>query len=211
MPCAPLTRETSARRRLHYANKAAHQISARGARSGAATRKPRASHNHGAARAGHSSAGARDGRGGEERVFGVVRGPERKSTRVRRSRICKASTLPFRRRKNRRKRPSARRYAERHANEYKIRGNEKFKQRDYPGAVAAYSEAIALDPNNSVLRDRRAGVPVSSRAPEEGVSCEEGIAATPRRRRRGPRAVFPSRPGLQKRASLRRRGAATPP
>mmetsp|Transcript_16406 Transcript_16406/g.50752 ORF Transcript_16406/g.50752 Transcript_16406/m.50752 type:complete len:451 (-) Transcript_16406:36-1388(-) len=55
------------------------------------------------------------------------------------------------------KNESSESYAERHANEYKIRGNEKFKQRDYPGAVAAYSEAIALDPNNSVLYSNRSG------------------------------------------------------
>ena len=36
-------------------------------------------------------------------------------------------------------------YAAAHALEYKNRGNAKFKERDYEGAVQAFSEAIAKD------------------------------------------------------------------
>ena len=48
-------------------------------------------------------------------------------------------------------------YAAAHALEYKNRGNAKFKERDYEGAVQAFSEAIALDPSNAVLYSNRSG------------------------------------------------------
>ena len=48
-------------------------------------------------------------------------------------------------------------YAAAHALEYKNRGNEKFKAKDYLGAVQAFSEAIALDPSNAVLYSNRSG------------------------------------------------------
>ena len=48
-------------------------------------------------------------------------------------------------------------YAAAHALEYKNRGNAKFKEQDYEGAVQAFSEAIALDPSNAVLYSNRSG------------------------------------------------------
>ena len=48
-------------------------------------------------------------------------------------------------------------YAAAHALEYKNRGNAKFKERDYEGAVQAFSEAIVLDPSNAVLYSNRSG------------------------------------------------------
>ena len=48
-------------------------------------------------------------------------------------------------------------YAAAHALEYKNRGNAKFKERDYEGAVQAFSAAIALDPSNAVLYSNRSG------------------------------------------------------
>ena len=48
-------------------------------------------------------------------------------------------------------------YAAAHALEYKNRGNAKFKEKDYEGAVQAFSEAIALDPSNAVLYSNRSG------------------------------------------------------
>ena len=48
-------------------------------------------------------------------------------------------------------------YAQEHANQYKMKGNALFKEKDYVGAVGAYSEAIALDPGNHVLYSNRSG------------------------------------------------------
>ena len=54
-------------------------------------------------------------------------------------------------------------YAAARALEYKNRGNAKFKERDYEGAVQAFSEAIALDPSNAVLYSNRSGAYLAMR------------------------------------------------
>ena len=53
--------------------------------------------------------------------------------------------------------PSSESYAAEHATAYKVKGNGLFKEGDFAGAVAAYSEAIALDPGNGVLYSNRSG------------------------------------------------------
>jgi tetratricopeptide (TPR) repeat protein len=44
------------------------------------------------------------------------------------------------------------------AADYIVRGSDKYFQRDFPGALADYNQAIALDPKNSYAYDKRAGL-----------------------------------------------------
>src|SRR5271154_3400910 len=61
------------------------------------------------------------------------------------------------------------------SNDLRVQGDEKYHARDYDGAVAAYSEAIRLDPTNSVAFTNR-GSAKKAKGDLDGAIADENEA-----------------------------------